>query len=67
MGFRDVINQEQAKEFLGSSMAAGRVSSGYLFHGLRGVGKATWQSRSAGPQLRRKDPPAAASVPLAVE
>ena len=41
MGFRDVINQEQAKEFLKSSMASGRVASGYLFHGPRGVGKST--------------------------
>ncbi len=40
-GFRGVIDQEQAKEFLKSSIGAGRVSSGYLFHGLRGVGKAT--------------------------
>jgi len=36
-----VIDQARAKEFLKSSIAAGRVSSGYLFHGLRGVGKAT--------------------------
>ena len=36
-----MIDQEQAKEFLKSSIAANRVSSGYLFHGLRGVGKAT--------------------------
>lgn len=36
-----MIDQEQAKEFLKSSIAAERVSSGYLFHGQRGVGKAT--------------------------
>jgi DNA polymerase-3 subunit delta' len=40
MGFKDVIDQEQAKEFLKSSIASDRVSSGYLFHGPRGVGKA---------------------------
>jgi DNA polymerase-3 subunit delta' len=41
MGLKHVMDQEQAKEFLRSSIATGRVSSGYLFHGLRGVGKST--------------------------
>ncbi|KPJ61189.1 MAG: hypothetical protein AMJ46_02440 [Latescibacteria bacterium DG_63] len=41
MGFRQVINQEQAKEFLKSSISLSRVANGYLFHGPRGVGKST--------------------------
>ncbi|UCF78240.1 MAG: DNA polymerase III subunit delta' [Candidatus Eiseniibacteriota bacterium] len=41
MSFRDVVNQQQAKSFLKSSIAAGRVANGYLFHGPRGVGKST--------------------------
>lgn len=41
MGFRDVINQEEAKKFLKNSLASGRISHGYLFHGPRGVGKTT--------------------------
>ncbi|MFH0778989.1 MAG: DNA polymerase III subunit [Candidatus Eisenbacteria bacterium] len=41
MGFRDIINQEQAKEFLKSSIRSDRVGNGYLFHGPRGVGKAS--------------------------
>lgn len=41
MGLRDIIGQEQAKEFLKSSIVAGRIANGYLFHGPRGVGKAT--------------------------
>ncbi len=41
MGLREVINQEQAKEFLKSSIVSGRVANGYLFYGPRGVGKST--------------------------
>jgi DNA polymerase-3 subunit delta' len=41
MGFRDIINQERAKEFLKSSITSNRVANGYLFHGPRGVGKST--------------------------
>ena len=41
MGFRDVINQEKAKEFLKNSIISGRIAHGYLFHGPRGVGKST--------------------------
>jgi DNA polymerase III subunit delta' len=41
MGFRDVINQEQAKEFLKNCIVSGRIANGYLFHGPRGVGKST--------------------------
>jgi len=64
MGFRDVINQEQAKEFLGSSIAAGRVSSGYLFHGLRGVGKATLAVAFAQAlNCERKDPDGCGECP----
>jgi DNA polymerase-3 subunit delta' len=41
MGLRNVINQEDAKKFLKSLIASDRISHGYLFHGPRGVGKAT--------------------------
>jgi len=39
MGFRDVMNQERAKEFLKNCIVSGRIANGYLFFGPRGVGK----------------------------
>jgi DNA polymerase-3 subunit delta' len=41
MGFRGVVNQERAKEFLKNCIVSGRIANGYLFHGPRGVGKST--------------------------
>jgi len=41
MGLKTVRDQDKAKEFLKSSVAAGRVANGYVFHGPRGVGKST--------------------------
>jgi DNA polymerase-3 subunit delta' len=41
MSLREIVNQEQAKEFLKSSIVLNRVANGYLFHGPRGVGKST--------------------------
>ncbi len=58
-----MIDQEQAKEFLRSSIATGRISTGYLFHGLRGVGKATLALAFAQALNCEKDPDGCGECP----